>query len=313
MFSWSFDAPTGTYKNHELSSKLRIASIAQTKFLQFVRPEPGYGKKKGETITITRLSNIAVPSNGRISENNRIPEDNIVLTTVAITVSEWGRAVPYTSLATDLGKFDPESMIQKKLKDQMALVLDAAAAAAHKTGQIKAEAIGSTSINFDTAGSATQQAVSNLQVYHVEQIRDYMFSTLFVPPYEGDDYVCLVSTKAKRGVINDPAWEIWHKYTDPEAKWAGEIGRIENIRFVEINNTGALSGSIGLNGVAGEAIFMGEDGVAMAVAEDPELRAAIPQDYGRAQSVAWYGILEFGLVWNTANAGEAKVVHFTST
>jgi N4-gp56 family major capsid protein len=313
MFSWSFDAPTGTYKNHELSSKLRIASIAQTKFLQFVRPEPGYGKKKGETITITRLSNIAVPSNGRISENNRIPEDNIVLTTVAITVSEWGRAVPYTSLATDLGKFDPESMIQKKLKDQMALVLDAAAAAAHKTGQIKAEAIGSTSINFDTAGSATQQATSNLQVYHVEQIRDYMFSTLFVPPYEGDDYVCLVSTKAKRGVINDPAWEIWHKYTDPEAKWAGEIGRIENIRFVEINNTGALSGSIGLNGVAGEAIFMGEDGVAMAVAEDPELRAAIPQDYGRAQSVAWYGILEFGLVWNTANAGEAKVVHFTST
>ena len=313
MFSWTFDAPTGVYKQHELSSKLRIASIAQTKFLQFVRPEPGYGKKKGESITISRLSNIAVPSNGRISENNRIPEDNIVLTTTSIAVSEWGRAVPYTSLSSDLGKFDPESMIQKKLKDQMALVLDAAAAAAHKTGQIKAEATGSTSINFDTGGTATQAAVSNLQVYHVEQIRDYMFSTLFIPPYENDDYVGLVSTKAKRGVINDPAWEIWHKYTDPEAKWAGEIGRIENIRFVEINNTGALSGSIGTGGVCGESIFMGEDGVAMAVAEDPELRAAIPQDFGRAKSVAWYGILEFGIVWTTSNPGEAKIVHFTST
>lgn len=313
MFSWTFDAPSGTYKNHELSSKLRIASIQQTKFLQFVRPEPGYGKKKGDTITITRLSNIAVPSNGRISENNRIPEDNMVLTTVAITVSEWGRAVPYTSLAADLGKFDPESMIQKKLKDQMSIVLDVAAAASHKTAQIKAEATGATAINFDTGGSASQQAVSNMQVYHVEQIRDYMYSTLFVPPYENDDYICLCSTKAKRGVIDDPAWEIWHKYTDPQSKWNGEIGRIENIRFVEINNTSALSGSIGLNGVAGEAIFMGEDGVAMAVAEDPELRAAIPQDYGRAMSVAWYGILEFGLIWTTSSAGEAKVVHFTST
>lgn len=313
MFSWTYDAPSGVYKQHELSSKLRIASIAQTKFLQFCRPEPGYGKQKGENITITRLSNIAVPSNGRISENNRIPEDNIVLTTVSITVSEWGRAVPYTSLSTDLGKFDPEGMIQKKLKDQMALVLDNAAAAAHKTALIKAEATGTTSINFDTGGTATMQATSNLQVYHVEQIRDYLFSTLFVPPYENDDYVALVSTKAKRGVINDPAWEIWHKYTDPEAKWAGEIGRIENIRFVEVNNTNALSGSIGLNGVCGEAIFMGEDGVAMAVAEDPELRAAIPQDFGRAKSVAWYGILEFGLVWNTSNPGEAKVIHLTST
>ena len=72
MFSWTFDAPTGTYKNHELSSKLRIASIAQTKFLQFIKPEPGYGKKKGESITITRLSNLVVPSNGRLAENNRI-------------------------------------------------------------------------------------------------------------------------------------------------------------------------------------------------------------------------------------------------
>lgn len=313
MFSWTFDAPSGTYKNHELSSKLRIASIAQTKFLQFIRPEPGYGKKKGETITITRLSNLTVPSNGRIAENNRIPEDNMVLTTVAITVSEWGRAVPYTSLSSDLGKFDPESMIQKKLKDQMALVLDTAGAVAHKTAQIKAEATGATSINFDTGGTATQQAVSNLQVYHVEQIRDYLFSTLYVPPYENDDYIGLVSTKAKRGIMNDPAWEIWHKYTDPSAKWNGEVGRLENIRFIEINNTSALSGSIGLSGVCGECIFMGEDGVAMAVAEDPELRAAIPQDFGRAKSVAWYGILEFGLVWTTANAGEAKVIHFTST
>lgn len=312
-FTWTFDAPTGVFKNHAMSSQLRLAAIAECKFMQFVKPEPGYGKKKGESITITRVSNIAVPTNGRLSENNRIPEDELVLTTVAITVSEWGRSVPYTSLPEDLSKFDVENIIQKKLRDQMSLVLDAAAAAAFKTAKIKATPTGVTSINFDTNGTVSQQATVNVQLYHIEQIRDYMFSTLNIPHYEGDDYIGLVSTKAKRGLINDPNFELWHKYTDPQMKYKSEIGRIEGIRFIEINNTASLSGSKGLAGVMGEAVFFGEDGVAMAVAEDPELRAAIPQDFGRSKSVAWYGILEFGLVWDTANAGEARVIHLTST
>ncbi len=102
----------------------------------------------------------------------------------------------------------------------------------------------------------------------------------------------MISTKAKRGLINDPAWETWHKYTDPSAKYNGEIGRLENIRFVEINNTGALSGTLGSGSVLGEALFFGADAVALAVAVDPELRAALPGDFGRQKSIAWYGILK---------------------
>lgn len=312
--TWTYDAPTGVYKNHEMSSNLRMAAIAECKFMQFCKPEGGYGKKKGESITITRVSNIAVPTSGQLVENNRIPEDDLALSTMAITVVEWGRAVPYTSLSQDLGKFDIENTIQKKLKDQMALVMDKAASAAFKTGKIKAEPTGASSLNVDTGGSATQAAVSNLNVYHIEQIRDYMFSTLTIPPYEGGDYMCLISTKGKRGIVSDPAWESWHRYTDPQSKYNSEIGRLENIRFVEVNNTNALSGSLGTGSVLGEAVFFGEDAVAMAVAEDPELRAAIPQDFGRSKSVAWYGVLQFGQIWyDSANAGEARVLHVTST
>lgn len=311
--SWTFDAPTGVYKNHDMSSKLRMAAIAETKFMQFVRPEPGYGKKQGESITITRVANITVPTSGKLSEAQRIPEDELTLTTIAITVSEWGRAVPFTSLAQDLGMFDIENIIQKKLRDQMALVLDSAAADAFQSAQVKAIPTGVSALTFDTDGTASSQATVNLNVYHVEQIRDYMFSTLNVPPYEGDDYIGLVSTKAKRGLVSDPAWEQWHKYTDPSMKFKSEIGRLENIRFVEINNTASLSGSLGAGSVLGEGIFFGEDAVAMAVAEDPELRAEIPKDFGRQKAVAWYGILEFGIIWDTANAGEARIVHLTSS
>lgn len=313
-FTWTYDAPSGVYKNHAMSNELRYAAIAEAKFMQFVKPESGYGRKMGESITITRVSVLTVPSNGRLSETDRIPEQELTITTKSITVTEWGRAVPYTSLSDDLGKFNVENIIQKTLKDQLKITMDNAAASAYLGTDAKVSAIptGVASLVFDTDGTASTVALANLNVYHVEQIRDYMYSTLRIPAYEGDDYVCIISTKAKRGLINDPNWEIWHKYTDPEAKWNGEIGRLENIRFVESNNTSALSGSKGSGGVLGEAVFFGADAVVMAVVQDPELRAAIPGDFGRQKAVAWHGVLEFGVVWDTANAGEAKVIKVTS-
>lgn len=311
--TWLYDAPTGVYKNHAMSEQLRYAAIVETKFMQFVTAESGYGKKRGESITITRVSRLAIPTSGVLQENTNIPEDVLSLTTVAITVAEWGRSVPYTSFSTDLSEFNLENIVQRALKDQMKVVLDNACADAFQTAKVKATMTGVASMNFDTNGTVSQIAAANLNMYGVETIRDYMYSTLNIPPFEGDDYICLVSTKAKRGVMADPAWEPWHRYTDPEAKYNSEIGRMENIRFIEINNTGALSANPGASQtVMGEAMFFGSDAVAMAVAEDPELRARIPSDYGRSRGVAWYGILQFGLVWDTSNAGEARVVHLTS-
>lgn len=315
QFSWTFDATTGVYKNHALSSDLRSAAIAETKIMQFVSPEAGYGKKVGESITIVRLSNIAEPTTGIISEQERIPEDDITMSSTAITVAEWGRSVPYTNLIEQLSKFDPESMVQKKLMEQMQLTLDTGAAAAF-TGsgaKIVAEPTGVAALNIDTGGAATQQATVGLNVYHIEQIRDYMFGTLHVPYFEGDSYIGLVATKSKRSLMSDPAFETWHKYTDPSSKYNSELGRLEQIRFIEINHFNALSNTKGLGGVLGEAVIFGADAVAMAVAEDPELRRALPEDYGRRQGVAWYGILNFGVVWNTANPGEARIVHVSST
>lgn len=311
--TWTFDAPSGVYKNHAMSSDIREAAIAETKFMQFVSPESGYGKKSGESVTITRIANIDVPSNGRLTEAQRIPEDDLTITTIAITVTEWGRSVPYTSLADDLGSLDLENVIQRKLKDQMKLVLDSACAAAFKTAKVKAIPDGVSSLVFDTDGTASTQATANFNVYHLEQIRDYMFSTLNVPTYSGDDYIGLISTKAKRGIMSDPAWEPWHRYTDPQAKYNSEVGRMENIRFIEINNLNSLSGTKGLNGILGEGVIFGADAIAMAVVQDPELRAKMPEDYGRSKGVAWYGIMEFGIIWDTANAGEARIVHLTSS
>lgn len=311
-FQWQFDAPTGVYKNHALSTKLYMAAVEQSKFVDFTRPEPGFGKKKGESVTLTRISNIAEPTSGDLMEGQRIPEDEFAMSTTSVTVTEVGRAVPYTSLSEDLSEFDVENPIQSKLREQMTLTLDSKAAAAFKTAKIKYQPTGLTSATIATNGTASTQALANMNVYHAEEIRDYLYDTLHCPPYEGDDYIGIFRTLGIRGIKRDPDWETWHKYTDPQAKYNGEVGKIENIRFIETNHSTALAKK-GLSSVLGEGVVFGADAVTMAEALTPELRAGVPDDFGRSKAVAWYGILNWGIIWDTANAGEARIIHVTSS
>lgn len=310
-FTWTFDAPTGTYKNHALSSKLYEAAVENSVFMDHVTPVEGFGKKMGETVTLTRVRNISEPTSANLDESLRIPEDDFDLSTQSITVVELGRAVPYTNLAMDLSKYDLQNPIQDKLREQMRLVLDTKAATAFKNGKIKYVPTGATAATVTTNGTAGATAAVNMNVYHCEEIRDYMFDTLHVPPLEGGDYMAIFRTLGIRGIKRDPDWEEWHKYTDPQAKYNGEVGRIENIRFIETNHANAM-GKSGTSDVLGEGVVFGKDSVAMAEAMTPELRAAIPGDFGRQKAVAWYGILEMDVIWDTGNAGEARILHVTS-
>ncbi len=312
QFSWTFDAPTGTYKNFALSSKLWEAAVENSLFMDHVDPVPGYGRKMGETVTLVRVKNITEPTSANLDEGIRIPEDEFDLSTTSISVRELGRAVPYTNLSLDLSKYDILNPIQRKLREQMRLVLDAKAATAFKTAKVKYVPTGATAATITTNGTPGTSALVNMNMYHVEQIRDYMYDTLFVPPLDGGDYLGIFRTLGLRGIKQDSDWEEWHKYNDPQAKFNGEVGRIEGVRFMETNHATAL-GKIGTGSVLGEGVIFGEDAVAMAEAMTPELRAAIPGDFGRSKAVAWYGILEFGIIWDTGNAGEAKIVHVSSS
>lgn len=315
-FTWNFDAPTGTYKQHALASKLWYASLEKTVFMDFVQTIDGYGRKMGENVTLTRVRTITEPTSATLTEGVRIPEDTYRLSTLAIQVSEIGRSVPFTSLVEDLSKFDIENNIQRRLRDQMTLYLDALAATAYKQAQIKYTPRGAASGNFDTGGTVTTSALANWGVYHAERVRDYMFDTLQVPGYDGSsDYVGIFRSLALRGMKSDPDWEQWHVYTDPQSKFNSEVGKVEQIRHVETNHATALATGQGTGGVLGEGVVFGDDSVALAEVLTPELRAQtnVGHDFGRANAVAWYGILAFSPIWDTANAGEAKIVHVTST
>lgn len=314
-FTWEGSFSTGVLKSHALSKELRYAAVADFEIAQFTRAEPGFGRKMGDTITITKIKNIAVPTSAALSEHEDIPIDTLSIGTTGITVAALGRGVEYTSLADELSFFDLKVPIQRKLKDQLAQVNDNLAATAFKSTYVMAIPTSAVGITWDTDGTASTAATNNLTVAHCGVIRDYMKDTLFVPAYERGNYIGLASTKALRGIKNDPDFQFWRQWLRPgDVLFNSEVGMIEQIRFVEINNTSALSNAKGTGSVLGEALIFGDDGVALAEVETPELRAAIPGNFGRYQAVAWYGVLAYGLIWNaTATAGEARVIYVTSS
>lgn len=311
QFTWSFDMPTGVWKQHALSSRLYQAAVEEALLMDYVKPVDGFGRRMGENVTLKRVSAISEPTSANLTEGIRIPEDTLTLSTKAILLKEIGRAVPFTSFAEDLSDIDIENTVQGELKRQMKLTLDTKCATAFKAGKIKYAITGLASNNITTNGTFGATSTANMNVFHCEEIRDYLFDTLRAPGYSGDDYIGCFRTLGIRGIKRDPDWEEWHKYTDPSVKFNSEVGRIEGIRFVETNHNLAF-GKVGTGSVLGEGVVFGADAVAMAEALTPELRAAMPQDFGRQRAVAWYGILEFDVIWDTGNAGEAKIVHVGS-
>ena len=113
--------------------------------------------------------------------------------------------------------------------------------------------------------------------------------------------------EALRALKND--LEGVNKYTaEGYSKIAsGEIGRTENIRFVEQTNIASAGWT---NGKSDTVHFFGADTVAEGIVVPEEMRGKIPGDYGRSRGVAWYYLGGFGLVHTVAL--QARVIQWDS-
>ena len=133
--SWAYDAVSGVYKNHALSANIRREAVEDTLFMRFCRPEQGYGKGKGESITITRI--LQLPLATTVSETERLPVGRPVVETKSISVNEWGFAIEMNEFERNLTHFDIQNQFQMMLKDQLSLTMDKMVADAYKTTPLK--------------------------------------------------------------------------------------------------------------------------------------------------------------------------------
>jgi N4-gp56 family major capsid protein len=281
----------------------------------------GFGKGKGETVSLTRIASIAEPTSTVLTEGQKISEDTYAVTQTSITVKEHGRSIPLTSIVEDLSNYDLGSSIEKELTRQMTLSMDTSTAVAFRLGYAKYVPTGAASSTKETSAAAVSAtATSNLGVYHIKEIYDLLYDTYKTPPYEGEDYIGVFRHKSVAGLRDDDDWIEWQKYTGPSGLQTGEVGRINSVRIIDTNHGGTdLTNPKGLSlcgtsDVLGEGFVFGDDAVAVAMVQEPELRMKAPQDYGRDRGVAWYGIYALGVIHDaqTPAAGKTRIMHVGS-
>ncbi len=216
-----------------------------------------------------------------------------------------------TEFEKHLTHFDITNQFQRMLRDQMSLTMDKMVADAMKTVLVKYIPTSVAAGTFDTDGTPSTQATANLTVAHIREIFDYLSGTLKCPKFRGGRYIGILSTKAARGIKNDPEYKEWQAPTTSEPFMTGRLKDVEGFALFETNHYNALSNGIGLNSILGESIFFGDDFSFLAEVQTPELRAGLPEDLGRFREVGWVGELEAGIVWDTA--AQARGVHVSSS
>lgn len=240
--------------------------------------------------------------------------------------------MPYTGLLEDLGEQDVKDIIDQTLRDDARTTLDRSAAYQFFQTPLRVAPTSGTATDTIVLTTNSATATTNnvaMGADHVKAISDLM-KERNIPAYDGDNYVAVSHVTTFRNFKND--LEDIHKYTDTGINmiFKGEMGRYEDIRFIEQNevpkghaNDAAFnttdnsandiytaSDDAWNNGKSSWALFMGADTVIEAPAIPEEIRAKLPGDYGRDKGIAWYGLTGFG---NThTDAENARIMMWDS-
>lgn len=316
---WAVNSLGGYMYSRQLSNVLRMAVQPLVKFRQFsdVRDASQQGKKKGDVFTWDVFSDVAT-AGGVLVETNTMPETNFTITQGTLTITEAGNSVPYSGKLDNLSKFPVMELIQKVLKNDAVKTFDRFAWNQFNQTPLRVVPTGGTdtaAVTLTTNGTVTGTNNVAYGNAHAKTIVDTM-KERNIPAYLGDDYYALAWPSTLRGFKNN--LETIHQYSDTGFKLImnGEIGRYENVRYVEQTNIAKGTGTDGItqttwtNAKSDWIFFFGNDTVAEAIAVPEEMRGKIPSDYGRSKGVAWYYLGGFGIVHTLA--ANARIVKWDS-
>lgn len=309
---WAVSSLGGYLYSRQLSNVLRMAVQPLVKFRQFcdVRDASQQGRKKGDTFTWDVFSDVAT-AGGVLIETNTMPETNFTITQGTLTITEAGNSVPFSGKLDNLSKFPVIELIQKVLKNDAVKTFDRLGWTQFNQTLLRVVPTAGSSatgaLSLTTNGSATATNNDPYNNTYAKTLVDTM-KERNIPAYIGDDYYAIAWPTTLRAFKNN--LETIHQYSDTGFKLVmnGEIGRYENVRYIEQTNIAKGIGTTGIASTAGGDMvpwtnsksdwifFFGNDTVAEAIAVPEEMRGKIPTDYGRSKGVAWYYLGGFGIV-----------------
>jgi N4-gp56 family major capsid protein len=287
-----------------LSDYLRIKAQPLTKFRQMADAKDGAekGLNRGDQFHWNVYSDIG--TQGReLDERQSMPESGYTIQQRSLTITEAGNSVPFTGKLMDLAKQDVMAIIDKTLKNDCRKFFDIKAFLQFKATPLRAAPTGGTSTTSITVSTTGSTSITNnvaLGTGHVKALSDYMKESN-IPPFKDDDYMMISRPTTYRGFKNTLEGIKQYTVLGIAEIFSGEIGRYENTRFVEqtfipaggsdastLFNPYTQTADPWTNGQSSWAFMFGGDTVTEAIALPEEIRAKIPDDYGRSRGIAWY-------------------------
>lgn len=270
---------------------------------QFATEKTELNTMPGQTINFMRWNSFDPSTVTALTEGTPMDTYKMTAQTVSITVSEYGFATAFSEKLMHATFADIASDAAKLLGMNYAMDLDRRARNTLRT-----------TLNVKYAGSATSVAtIAAGDTFDMTLVRDTveLLATNKCPKINGDAYICFLHPRQARYMREDPNWVNASNYGDPSRIFKGEIGRIEDVRFIETTMVVKIdtSGNLITDGTdAGEtntgtpavnvyeALMIGDHAFGHAISNPVEMRDDGVNDFGRTHKLGWYTIDGFGLI-----------------
>src|ERR1700758_1838385 len=246
---WAVNSLGGSFYSRQLSNVLRMNVQPLVKFRQFadVHDISQQGRKKGDIFTWDVVSDVAT-AGAVLVETNTMPETNFTITQGTLTITEAGNSVPYSGKLDNLSKFPVEDIIKKALKNDTVKAIDRLAWTQFNQCVLRVIPVSgndTAAITLYTNGTVTGTNSIAYNNTHAKSIVDTM-KERNIPAFIADDYYALAWPTTLRTFKN--SLETIHQYSDTGFNLImnGEIGRYENVRYIEQTNIAKGTGTDGV-------------------------------------------------------------------
>lgn len=300
------------------SKEILFQAMPILRFEQFAVKKTELGVTPGLTINFMRYNNLGNAS--QLVEGIRMQTAPLTASQFSITVAEQGFAVAVSELLLNASFDDVMASASRLLGRNMATYLDVSArntllqASSQIFGYQKDNGAINNQVFYNIGTPATSNASMTGDFNLTSQVVYDAVETLATKnvPRLGETYVCFVHPHQSRWLRNDPQFIEMTKYAAPGNFMLGEIGRLNDVVFIETTQVRNVAGGAGTgwttdtttagvttgNGAANryDSIFIGDNAFGHAISLPVELRDGGILDFGREHALAWYAIWGLGLI-----------------
>lgn len=291
------------------SREIEFKALPNMRFSQFATQKTELGVEPGLTISMLTYDNLKL--GGALEEMKNMSTQALSGSMKQITVQEHGNAVSNSELLIQSSFDDIMATTTSLLGRDYALVMDC---------ELRDVALSGTNIVYG-GQKDSREALATGDKMTVSVIKDAIeiLATNNAPKYGGAYWICFVHPHQSRDLRDDSAWINASNYGAPEQLFTGEIGRIDDTRFIETtlmcNGKASANdpsfkdylkkgyksddeGATALGVDVYQSVIFGDAYYGIAWSLPVELRDNGVEDFGRKRSLAWYAIWGTGLLHN---------------